>query len=146
MNTLTAEGVALIKRFEGFQPKPYKDPVGIPTIGYGHVIQPGENFTEITEEQASEMMLADIQAKHARWIAYYIHRLLNDNQYSALVSLVYNLGVTPLVETLGRKLNDGDISGASEEFPRWIHAGGKILPGLVKRRAAERQLFLKPIT
>lgn len=145
MNQLTQEAIELIKRFEGFEPKPYKDPVGIWTIGYGHVIKPGEKFTRITEQQATELMLLDIETKK-RWIAYYIERLLNDNQYSALVSLVFNLGVTPLTKTLGRKLNEGDILGCADEFNRWVYAGNKVLPGLVRRRAAERALFLKPVT
>ena len=149
MNQVTDEGIALIKFYEGFQPKPYLDPVGISSIGYGHVIQPGETFAEITEEQATDLMMADIQLKK-RWIAYYIHRLLNDNQYSALMSLVYNLGVTPLTKTLGRSLNAGDFFGASNEFPRWVYGREdgeeRVLPGLVARRAAERQLFLKSVT
>ena len=145
MNQVTDEGLNLIRRFEGFRSEPYRDPVGINSIGHGHVILPGEHFTAITEAQATELMLRDIEAKKG-WIAYYIHRLLNDNQYSAIVSLVYNLGVTPLTKTLGRKLNDGDFPGCAEEFARWVYAGEKILPGLVKRREAERQLFLKPVT
>lgn len=145
MNTLTAEGIALIKQFEGFEPTPYRDPAGILSIGYGHVIVPGEAYDEITEPQATAIMLRDVELKKT-WIAFYIHRLLNDNQYSALISLVYNLGVTPLTKTLGRLLNEGEMAEAADEFPRWVHAGTKILPGLVKRRAAERALFLKPVT
>ena len=144
MNRVTDEGLALIRVFEGFRAKPYLDPVGIRSIGFGHVILPGEHFTTITEAQATELMLRDIETKKG-WIAYYIHRLLNDNQYSALMSLVYNLGVTPLTKTLGRKLNDGNMTGCAQEFTRWVYAGDKILPGLVKRRAAEKALFLQPV-
>ena len=145
MNRLTDEGQALIQRFEGFRAEPYLDPAGVRSIGYGHVILPGEHFTALTEAQATTLMLRDIETKKG-WIAYYIHRLLNDNQYSALVSLVFNLGVTPLTKTLGRKLNDGDMTGAAQEFTRWVYAGDEILPGLVERRAAEKALFLKPVT
>ena len=144
MNQVTDEGLGLIRAFEGFRAEPYLDPAGIRSIGYGHVILPGEHFTTLTEEQATELMLRDIETKKG-WVAYYIRRLLNDNQYSAVVSLVYNLGVTPLTKTLGRKLNDGEFLGASQEFTRWVYADNKILPGLVKRRAAEKALFLKPI-
>jgi lysozyme len=145
---ITQEGIDLIRNFEGFSPIPYRDPAGILTIGHGHVILPGESFTSITELQATDLMLADIEKKKG-WIAYYIHRLLNDNQYSALISLIFNTGVGPLSGTLGKMLNAGDYQGAADQFPRWVYGRvngqEEILPGLVKRRSAERALFLKPV-
>jgi lysozyme len=148
MNQVTQEGLELIRQFEGFRAAPYRDPVGILTVGYGHVVQPGESFALVSEQQATDLMLADIERKKG-WIAYYIHRLLNDNQYSAIMSLVYNLGVTPLTKTLGQMVNAGEFEEAANEFPRWVYGRvngqEEILPGLVKRRAAERDLFLKPV-
>jgi lysozyme len=150
LNQLTAQGQDLIKQFEGFQPKPYLDPAGIPSVGYGHVILPGESFTQITRDQGVALMLADIAMKHARWVADYVKVPLNDNQFSALVSLVYNVGVTPLTHTLGTLLNAGNYDMAADHFGDWVYAKvdgtEQILPGLVKRRAAEKALFLEPMT
>lgn len=146
MNRVTEEGIQLIKRFEGFSPVPYRCPAGKITIGYGHVIRPGESFGRLTEAEATGLMLRDIGSRFAPMVAAHIKVPLNDNQFSALVSLAYNAGAAPLAKTLGRKLNDGDLPGAAREFDRWVNAGGRVLPGLVRRRAAERVLFLKPVT
>jgi lysozyme len=89
----------------------------------------------------------DIALK-STWVAHYIHAPLNDNQFSALVSLVFNEGVTPLCDTLGQLLNEFDYLGAAEQFDRWIYGevdGQKVvLSDLVTRRAQEKALFLKP--
>src|SRR4051794_8029755 len=91
------EAADLIKRFEGFSAKAYLDPVGVRTIGWGHVILPGENFGEITRQQGEELLMADMR-KHAGWLTHYIHVPLNDSQFAAMLSLVFNLGVTPLAK------------------------------------------------
>jgi lysozyme len=71
---------------------------------------------------------------------------LNDNEFGALTSFTFNLGIGNLKSsTLLKKLNAGDRAGAADEFGKWVNAGGKPLPGLVKRRAAERALFLTPV-
>lgn len=146
MNAVTPEGKELIQHYESLRLMPYFDPIGVKSIGYGHVILPGEfkdSDLPLTEARADALLDRDIALK-ATWVAHYICVPLNDNQFSALVSLVFNAGVTPLCQTLGKKLNAGDYAGASQEFSRWVYAGGKKLPGLVTRRAAEKALFDQP--
>ena len=134
-------GLELIKEFEGFRSNAYRDSVGVATIGYGHTkgVRMGD---VITRAQGEAFLLGDTQdAQEA------VERLvtvpLTQNQYDALVSFTFNLGSGNLASsTLLKKLNDGDYPGAADEFPRWVHAGGKKLEGLVRRRNAERRLFL----
>lgn len=131
----------LIKTFEGLSLKVYVDAVGVNTAGYGHVCdlpigQP------ISIQQAEEWLLADIQ-KAQYLIPQYITVPLNQNQLDALTSLVFNEGVPPLEGTLGHLLNISDYISAALQFSRWIYAGKppRVLPGLVRRRAAEQKLF-----
>ncbi len=134
MNQITSEGIALVKKFEGFVPTPSPDPVGIRTVGYGHVVIPGETFSELTDEDATELLLKDL-TRFGGYVTYHIRVPLNDNQFSALSSLCFNEGTAPLVGTLGTKLNANDYSAAADEFCRWVYAAGRKLPGLVSRRA-----------
>lgn len=134
-------GLSLIKSFEGLRLQAYQDSVGVWTIGYGATrgVKAGMS---ITKEQAERMLLNDVQ-----WFEPEVQRLvavpLNKDQWDALICFTYNLGAANLESsTLLRLLNAGDYAGAAEQFPRWNKAGGKILPGLVRRRAAERELFL----
>jgi lysozyme len=139
---ITQTGIDFIKRFEGFSCKVYICPAGYPTIGYGHVIRADETFNAaITEEAASALLRTDVSAAEAA-----VRRLINvpltDGQFDALVSFTYNLGAGALQRsTLRRKVNRADHAAASAEFLKWVWAGGKKLPGLVKRRAAEAQLY-----
>jgi lysozyme len=151
MNSVIGEGIALIKKFEQLRLTPYADTGGISTVGYGHRIYPGEfkpSDFPLTEAQADTLLDKDIALK-STWVEHYVKVPLNDNQFSALVSLVFNEGVTPLCDTLGNLLNKGDYQGATDQFGRWIY--GKVdgvetvLTDLVERRAAERELFLEPI-
>lgn len=138
---ISQAGLELIKEFEGFRSNAYRDSVGVATIGYGHTkgVRMGD---VITRAQGEAFLLGDTQ--HAQES---VERLvtvpLTQNQYDALVSFTFNLGSGNLASsTLLKKLNDGDYQGAADEFPRWVHAGGKKLEGLVRRRNAERRLFL----
>ena len=97
----------------------------------------------ITMEQAETMLRADL-IDTGRDVLSAVGVTLNENQFGALVSFTFNLGIGNLrSSTLLTKLNTGDFSGAANEFPRWVKANGQTLPGLVKRRGAERDLFLK---
>lgn len=145
-------GVELIKEFEGFMPRWYKDPVGIWTIGYGHTDAAGspnhKNTADmfITEEEATSILEKDL-ANYEAAVNRQVKVELNPNQFSALVSFTYNLGEGNLSRsTLLRKLNAGDYNGASAEFARWTRAGGRVLNGLIRRRAAEFALFNKKIS
>lgn len=141
-NTLTIAGEQLIKSFESCQLNAYQDCVGVWTMAWGHThnVHQGDSCTD---DQAQQLFTSDVLAA-AQMINYFIHVPLNDNQFSALVSLVFNEGSAPLQKTLGSKINLGDFTGAAAEFPKWCYAGGRILGGLQRRRAAEQALFLTP--
>lgn len=138
-------GLALIKEHEGWSPVVYICPAGKRTIGYGHVIKPGESFQEpISRRQGLELLVSDVATAEAA-----VERLvtvpLTDNQFAALVSFTFNVGQGNLERsTLLRLLNEGLYLGAADEFPRWCRSKGQVLAGLVRRRAAERALFLAP--
>ena len=135
-------GLNLIKEFEGLRLQAYKCPADRWTIGYGHTADVSANDV-ITEAQAVSLLCQDV-AECERAVNQYVHVPLTQNQFDTLVSFVFNLGVGNFRHsTLLKKLNAGDDDGAAQEFGRWIHVGGKALPGLVRRREAERALFLK---
>ena len=134
-------GINLVKRFEGLELKAYRDSVGILTIGYGHThaVKAGEI---ITGEQADAFLFEDLQVAELT-VNTNVKVKLTQGQFDALVSFVFNLGSGNFVKsTLIKKLNAEDYAGAADEFGKWVNAGGKKLPGLVKRRAAEREVFL----
>lgn len=136
------DGLNLIKEFEGVRLQAYKCQADRWTIGYGHTTDVGPDDV-ITEAQAVFLLRQDV-AESERAVNRYVHVPLTQNQFDALVSFVFNLGIGNFrTSTLLKKLNAGDYDGAAQEFGRWIHAGGKALPGLVRRREAERVLFLK---
>ncbi|MGL5950139.1 MAG: lysozyme [Cetobacterium sp.] len=135
-------GVNLIKKFEGLKLKAYKCPGGIWTIGYGTTSGVTEGMI-ITEEKAEDLLKKDL-VRFETAVKTVVRVKLNKNQFDALVSFSYNVGTGALQSsTLLKKLNQGDYKGASEEFMRWNKAGGKVLTGLIKRREAEKELFLK---
>lgn len=134
------KGLELIKHFEGLRLQAYQCSAHVWTIGYGHTagVQPGDS---VTTEQADSLLRQDIEESE-RSIARYVTVPLNSCQFDALASFTFNLGAGNLrASTLLKKLNAGNYSGAAEEFPRWVSAGGKKLPGLVRRREAEKALF-----
>ncbi|MDR3323259.1 MAG: lysozyme [Zoogloeaceae bacterium] len=135
-------GLALIREFELFSAKVYICPAGKPTIGYGHVLRPSDSFTEITQEQGEAMLQTDIAP-----VEIYLRAVLpglTQNQFDALASLCFNIGLGNFERsTLLTRLKAGDLRGAALQFRRWIHANGKKLPGLVRRRAAEEALFMR---
>jgi lysozyme len=140
-------GIDLIKEFEGFSSKPYICPAGVPTIGYGSTYYEDNdpvtmNDDPITEYEALRLLKITL-FKYEKGVSNCVSVPLSQNRFDALVSFVYNLGVGKLRgSTLLTKLNKGDIKGAADEFDKWVHGGGEVLPGLVKRRAAEKALFL----
>lgn len=140
-------GIEIIQRFEGLSLTPYICPAGYATIGYGAIRdKEGRRVTldhpEITEEEAEGLLRRDV-AIAERDVMLLIRAPLNENQFSALASLAFNIGGGNFkASTLRAKLNRSDYDGAANEFPKWRRGGGRILPGLVKRRAAEQALFL----
>lgn len=145
-NTVLAlgkDGLELIKSFEGCVLKVYLDAIGLPTIGYGHLIKPGESFTKITQKEAEDLLKSDAQI-FVDGVNKLLEVNVTQNQFDALVSIAFNIGLGNLKSsTLLRLVNAGDCKGAADQFPRWNKAGGKVLNGLTKRRNAERDLFLK---
>lgn len=149
---VNAAALALIKNAEGFADHWYPDPAHgwkVPTVGYGHTDAAGAPFyadtkgKRFTEDEASAILLRDLEA-YEDDVRDLVKVPLNENQHGALTSFTYNLGKGNLAKsTLLKKLNRGDYEGAAKEFGKWVNAAGKPLPGLVKRREAERKLFLK---
>lgn len=143
---------SLIAGEEGLRLSVYQDAAGKWTIGYGHLIKPGEPYypygpiKEITQQEAESLFLKDI-AQAEQCVKTYVTVPLTENQYAALVSFVFNVGCSAFRNSLLLKyLNAGDYSRAAEELNKWVYAtkdGVKIkLAGLVSRRLRERQLFL----
>jgi lysozyme len=134
-------GLLLIADYEDFRPKPYDDGTGTITIGYGHTRSPVMPAS-VTEEEAKEMLVQDVQ-HFEQAVKRELLVAVNRNQFSALVSLTYNIGEGAFRNsTLLKKLNNQNFEAASNEFEKWTQGGGKELKGLVRRRAAERQLFM----
>lgn len=134
-------GIALIKEFEGLRLTAYKCAAGVWTIGYGHT----EGVTGamiITEETADELLARDL-SKFEAGVSELVKVEINQNQFDALVSFAFNVGLANLAKsTLLRKLNGGrPVGEVQAEFLRWNKAGGKVLTGLTKRRNAEAYLF-----
>ena len=142
MRFVTSEkGIEFIKSYEALVLKAYDDSTGVWTIGYGHTagVMPG---MEITESQAVEFLQADLK-RFEESVNRYVTVPLTQNMFDALVSFTFNLGAGALKRsTLLKKLNCGYITGAAGQFERFVYAGGKVMRGLVRRRAAEKEIFL----
>ncbi|WP_434632573.1 lysozyme [Chromobacterium sp. CV08] len=137
-------GLALIKHFEGLRLIAYQDLVGVWTIGYGHTGADVRAGLRITDAEAEQLLLGDL-ARFEAGVANAVKVPLNPNQFAALVSFSYNLGLGSLQQsTLLRLLNRGDYAGAAEQFPRWNRAGGNAVAGLTRRRLEEQKLFRTP--
>lgn len=145
--TTSAIGIDLICSFEGLRLNAYNDGVGVWTIGYGTTVINGVKVKKgdtCTLEQAKSYMASDLKKFEAAVNKVTVP--LNQNQFDALVSLSYNIGTGAFANsTLLKKLNAGDYDGAAAQFDVWNKAGGKVMKGLVNRRAAERKLFEKAV-
>lgn len=140
--TISQEGLALIKSFEGCVLKAYQDPVGIWTIGYGHTHDVHSGMT-ITAKQADAYLRCDV-ADAEQAVNSSVTVPLTQNMFDALVSFTFNVGIGAFKKsTLLRKLNQNKLCDAVKEFDRWVYAGGKKLPGLARRRASEKKMFTK---
>ncbi len=166
MRDINQAGLDLIKSFEGIMDgdpatvnlDAYLDPVGIWTIGWGHAIVVGSDFLRgkenkqrardlypggITMAQAEALLRGDV-LDACRDVESLVKTPITDNQFAALVSFAYNVGAGNLKKsTLLRLLNAGDHAGAANEFRKWDKTGGRVLPGLTRRRKAEAELFRK---
>ncbi len=132
-----------IEAWEGCKLVAYKCPAGIWTIGVGHTQEVTEH-DEITYEQARELLLEDVE-EVKRGLVPFVNVHVTEGQFIALVSLAFNVGVSYVVHKcpkLMRALNAGDVEQAAHQFLDITKAGGKELPGLVRRRKSEAKLFL----
>ena len=146
---LGSKGLELIKSFEGFYSKPYLDPIGIPTIGYGATYYPNKKKVTmkdkpLTEKEASDL-LKEMMVTYENDVKRLVKRELNQNQFDALVSFTYNLGSANLGKsTLLKKINANPCDKTiKDEFLKWNKAGGKVISGLTRRRNAEAELYFK---
>lgn len=129
-------GLSLIKRFEGCSLASYRDPVGVWTIGYGHTkgVRP---MQVISQEEADRYLREDVVRAEQAVMKYDSKYHWNQNQFDALVSFAYNIGNINQLTAKGKR----SISEISAKIPAYRKAGGKVLMGLVARRAAEKELF-----
>lgn len=140
-------GINLITSFEDLKLNAYDDGVGVWTIGYGTTLYPNgvkvKRGDTCTLNQAKDFFAHDLNRFEAV-VNQSVKVAINQNQFDALVSLTYNIGERAFKDsTLLAKLNKGDYIGAADQFPRWNKGGGQVMKGLVRRRADERELFLK---
>ena len=135
-------GIDLICSFEGCKLTSYRDIVGILTIGYGHTGEDVQEDQTITQDDAVNLLKKDLN-KFEDGVNNLVQVDLNQNQFDALVSFSYNLGLHTLGgSTLLKDINNGDFDSAANEFLKWDHAGGKVVQGLLRRRQAEKDLFV----
>jgi len=137
-------GVRLVKSFEGFIGHPYRDAVGVWTIGYGHTEGVGPSSRPLSEAQASRLLKQDLD-KHYAPPVNALRLPLSQHQFDALVSFVYNVGPGGVASDtgVGRALRARDWRAAADHLLDWDKAGGRVLEGLRRRRVSERALFLK---
>jgi lysozyme len=147
----SAKGVNFIAQFEGFRSEPYNDPANNATIGYGHLLHTGPvtqadktRWGTITRAHGLKLLADDLSVAENCVLKHVNPPFTFQNRFDALVSFVFNVGCGAFsTSTLLKDLNKGwTRRGAADEFLKWTHAGGVVLPGLVRRRKAERALFL----
>lgn len=140
---LSLDGAHLLESFEGFRAEPYRDAVGVPTVGFGSTKGVTMQSKPITRAQAERRMMREVDATYGAAVNA-LGLPLNQNQFDALTSFVYNVGPGGVASStgIGRALRDHDWQRAADELLEWDKAGGKALAGLTRRRIAERALFL----
>lgn len=142
------ECIKMIKHHEGVRLKPYQDPIGLWTVGVGHLIGDGKTlpiewFRTLTIDEVDELLKSDLR-KFERGVLRLCPNHLTQSRFDALVSFAFNVGLGNLqASTLRQKHNRGDILGAAQEFLRWNKAGGRVLRGLTIRRKDESNLYLQ---
>ena len=140
---ISSAGLSIIKEFEGFRANAYRDPVNVWTIGFGTIrgVKPGDVITRAEAERRLRQELVEYERA--------VERATGGNatqpQFDALVSFAYNVGVKGMAgSTVIKRHNAGDHQAAARAFALWNKAGGKVWPGLTRRRAAEAALYLTP--
>jgi len=140
---ISQKGIDLIKNFEGCRLTAYRCPANILTIGYGHTGSDVSTGQKITQEQAEKLLKSDLLV-HCNNVSRLVKVPLTQNQFDALVSFEFNVGYGNFASsTMLKLLNQKKYREAAAQFDRWVYANRKVLAGLVKRRAAEKALFLQ---
>lgn len=137
-------GLSLVEAFEGFYAKPYKCPAGVLTQGYGHTAAAGAPKLGgvWSRDYAKSVLAKTIEAQYAAPVRGMLKREPTQGQFDAMVSLAYNIGTGAFSRSsVLRNFNRGDMEGAADAFSAWNKGGGKVLPGLVRRRASEAWAF-----
>lgn len=137
-------GIDLLADLEGLRLQLYYCSAGKTTIGYGHQVLPGEDFSAgITKEKAKELLKVDLK-KAENAVNRFVKIKLNQNQFDSLVSFCFNVGKGNFLgSTLLKLVNANNLEGAAKQFNRWIYVNKKVSEGLAKRRYKEKELFLK---
>src|SRR5580658_8883565 len=139
--TYSDAGIALTKGFEGLRLTAYRDCAGVLTIGYGHTGPDVVAGLAIDEPRAETLLLADLQDA-VDCVNRAVTAAISQDQFDALVDFCFNVGCGSLLNsTLLRKVNAADFSGAAAQFGLWVHAGGEVVAGLVRRRKLEAEMF-----
>ncbi len=146
---ITHDGLALIRRFEGFRAKAYLDAAGVWTIGYGHTSAAGaphvRSGMKITRKEGERILGRDI-AIFASGVQSLLARPLSESQFSALVSFAYNVGLENFRKSsVLRAVNAGDFAAVPRRLSLWVKCRGRVLSGLVRRRAAEAAMFIEAV-
>jgi len=146
MKTAIEYAADLCRVFEGYRSAPYLCPAGIPTIGYGSTFYPSGkkvnlNDAPVSKDQAEQLLLLEL-TKVEEWVIALCPTLTSNKQRAAIIDWAYNLGVGRLrASTMRKRINAKDWESARKELLKWNKAGGKVLPGLTKRRSAEALLL-----
>lgn len=144
---INAHGLDKLKQWEGLRKTAYKDSAGVWTIGYGHTAaagspRPTPKMT-ITEQKAEEILTSDL-TQYEKAVEQSVKVTLTDNQFAALVSFTYNVGIGAFKNsTLLKKLNKGEYDAVPSEMMKWVKCGGKQNQGLINRRRAEGYLWME---
>lgn len=145
---MTKDGIDMIKAHEGERLVVYADPIGLATVGYGHLVMKGESFKigdTITKETAENLLIKDLKMAEDGVLGA-VKVPINDDIFSALVSFTFNVGTANLSKsTLLKLLNSKKYEEAADQFDKWVFAGGKKFKGLVSRRSSEKKMFLKGV-
>jgi len=139
---ISPAGLRLIRLFESFSPTLYRDMAGLWTVGWGHLVKPGEVFDlPLSPENGEIVLLRDVSVAE-RAISRLIRVPLNQNMFDSLTSWTFNLGSGALQASMLRQvINRGDLDEAPAQIRRWVYAGGRKLKGLIRRREVEARLF-----
>ena len=146
MDKINPAGLEIIKLYEGLRLQAYLCPANVLTIGYGHTGTDVKPKMHITAQEAERLLQTDLTEFEEGVTSMLGGAKTNENQFSAMVSLAYNIGLTSFkASSVIRHHRQGSTGTAASSFKLWNKGGGKVLSGLTKRRAAEAALYLTPI-